>query len=50
MENCADPNEDDPTLCDMCKDGFFKNTEDNTKCIEECPGDMRTETETMSCE
>ena len=49
QESCKRPNEDDPTLCDICDEGYYMIV-DTTQCVEECPAVLRTEDETMTCE
>lgn len=49
QESCQTPNEDDPTLCDVCDEGYYM-IYSSTQCVEECPDFLRTEDETMRCE
>ena len=37
------------TVCDECDEGYFMIAS-STQCVEECPPNLRTEEETMTCE
>lgn len=48
-EFCHHTDDEDPTICEQCEEGYIM-VADTTQCVEECPLGFRTELETNSCE